>query len=59
MRLKHTLFGSSLKCMGNLIQDMIDIRHQKMEEVKTDHYERYGIVSVGIGFDDAMASGVV
>lgn len=45
--------------MGNLIQDLIDTRHQKMEEVKTDHYERYGTVSVGIGFDVAMACGVV
>jgi len=54
-----SFFGSSLKCMGNLIQDLIDTRHQKMEEVKTDHYERYGTVSVGIGFDVAMACGVV
>ncbi len=51
--------GSSLKSMGNPIQDMIDIRHQEVKEVKTDHYERYGIVSVGIGFDVAMACGVV
>ena len=45
--------------MGNLIQGMIDIRHQKMKEVKTDRYERYGTVSVGIGFAVAMACGVV
>ena len=51
--------GSSLKYMGNPIQDMIEIRHQEMEEVETDHYERYGTISVGIGFDVAMACGVV
>ena len=51
--------GYSLKCMGNPIQDMIEIRHQEMEEVETDHYERYGTISVSIGFDIAMACGVV
>ena len=49
----------SLKCMGNPIQDMIEIRHQEMEEVETDHYEKYGTISVGIEFDVAMACGVV
>jgi len=53
------IFGSSLKCMGNQIRNIIEIRHQEMKEVETDHYERYGTVSVGIGFDAAMACGVV
>ena len=53
------IFGSSLKCMGNQIRNIIEIRHQEMKEVETDHYERYGTISVGIGFDAAMACGVV
>jgi hypothetical protein len=51
--------GSSLKCMGNQIRDMIEIRHQEMKEVDTDHHERHGFISVGIGFDTAMACGIV
>nr|CBX28365.1 unknown protein [uncultured Desulfobacterium sp.] len=47
--------GSSLKSMGNPIQDMIDISHQEIEEVETNYYERYGTISVGIGFDITMA----
>ena len=50
---------SSLKCMGNPAWNMIEIRHQETKEVKTDHYERYGTISVSIGFDIAMACGVV
>jgi hypothetical protein len=38
---------------------MIEIRHQEMKEVDTDHHERHGTISVGIGFDTAMACGVV
>nr|CBX27174.1 unknown protein [uncultured Desulfobacterium sp.]CBX28962.1 unknown protein [uncultured Desulfobacterium sp.] len=41
--------------MGNPIQDMIDISHQEIEEVETNYYERYGTISVGIGFDITMA----
>jgi uncharacterized protein (UPF0332 family) len=52
-------YGSSLKCMGNPAWNMIDIRHQKMKEVKTDYYERHEFISVGIGFDTAMVCGVV
>ncbi|WP_435549632.1 hypothetical protein, partial [Desulfobacterium sp. N47] len=48
------LIGSSLKSMGNPIQDMIDISHQEIEEVETNYYERYGTISVGIGFDITM-----
>jgi len=51
--------GSSLKSMGNVIQDMVDIRHQEMKEVDTDRYERHGSFSVGIGFDTTMACNVV
>ena len=55
----RTKKGSSLKCMGNQIRDMIEIRHQEMKEVDTDHHERHGFISVGIGFDTAMACGIV
>ena len=48
------LKGSSLKSMGNPIQDMMDISHQEIEEVETNYYERYGTISVGIGFDITM-----
>ena len=33
-------YGSSLICMGKPIHNMLEIRHQEMEEVETDHYER-------------------
>jgi len=55
----HKLIGSSLKSMGNSVCNMIEIRHQEMKEVDTDHHERHGFISVGIGFDTAMACGVV
>lgn len=58
-KLLENFSGSSLKCMGNPAWNMIEIRHQEMKEVKTDHYERYGTISVSIGFDIAMACGVV
>ena len=51
--------GSSLKCMGNPAWNMIEIRHQEMKAVKSDYYEKYGTISVDIGFDIAMACGVV
>jgi hypothetical protein len=57
--LNDTKEGSSLKCMGNPVRNMIEIRDQKMKEVETDHYERYETISVGIGVDVAMAGGVV
>jgi len=45
--------------MGNPVRNMIEIRHQGMKEVGTDHHERHGFISVGIGFDTAMVCGVV
>ena len=45
--------------MGNPVRNMIEIRHQGMKEVGTDHHERNGFISVGIGFDTAMVCGVV
>jgi hypothetical protein len=51
--------GSSLKCMGNPVRNMIEIRHHVKKEIDTDHHERQGFISVGIGFDTAMACGIV
>ena len=52
-------FGSSLKSMGNIVCNMIEIRHQEMEEVDTDRDERHRSFSVGFGFETAVASGFV
>ena len=51
--------GSSLKSMGNVVCNMIEIRHQELEEVDTDRDERHRSFSVGFGFETAVASGVV
>jgi hypothetical protein len=51
--------GSSLKSMGKIFCNMIEIRDQELQEVDTDRDERHGSFSVGIGFETAMASGVV
>ena len=53
------LYGSSLKSMGNVVCNMIEIRHQELEEVDTDRDERHRSFSVGFGFETAVASGVV
>jgi hypothetical protein len=45
--------------MGNVVCNMIEIRHQEMEEVDTDRDERHRSFSVGFGFETAVASGVV
>lgn len=52
-------FGSSLKSMGRVFCNMIEIRDQEMEEDDTDRNERHGSFSVGFGFETAVASGVV
>ncbi|MDO9558604.1 MAG: hypothetical protein Q7I89_02850, partial [Syntrophales bacterium] len=54
-KLLQKKLGSSLKCMGNPVRNMIEVRHQGMRKVDTDHHERHGFISVGIGFDTAMA----
>jgi len=51
--------GSSLKSMGKVFCNMIEIRNQEMQEVDTDRDERHGSFSVGFGFATAMASCVV
>jgi len=56
---EETIFGSSLKSMGNVVCNMIEIRHQELEEVDTDRDERHRSFSVGFGFETAVASGVV
>jgi hypothetical protein len=51
--------GSSLKCMGKAVCNMIEIRDQEIEEVDTDRHERHGSFSVGFGFETAMVCGIV
>jgi uncharacterized protein with NRDE domain len=46
--------GSSLKSMGNVVQDMLEVRNQEIEEFDTDRYERHGTFSVGFGFETAL-----
>jgi len=55
----YMFFGSSLKSMGKVFCNMIEIRNQEMQEVGTDRDERHGSFSVGFGFATAMASCVV
>jgi hypothetical protein len=53
------IIGSSLKCMGKAVCNMIEIRDQEIEEVDTDRHERHGSFSVGFGFETAMVCGIV
>jgi len=45
--------------MCTLVSKRIGVRYQGMKKVDTDHNERHEFISVGTGFDTAIACGVV